>query len=164
MYDVLKEADLFEGFSVDAILKLSAIARWRVLAAGEYLFLLGDTAECLYVVASGTVDLCLPMTLNGVVKDIPVESATPGKALGWSALVKPYRFTLSARAAQPAEVMSFARAELQRLFEAAPELGNRLFSNLAELVGLRLLTVQALWVRELQRALESESLHRVEAR
>jgi CRP/FNR family cyclic AMP-dependent transcriptional regulator len=163
MHDVLKDADLFEGFSVDGILRLSKIGRWRVLAAGEYLFLLGDTADCLYVVASGTVDLCLPMTLRGVVKDIPVESASPGKALGWSALVKPYRFTLSARAAEPAEVIGFPRAEMHQLFAGAPDLGNRLFANLAELVGVRLLTVQALWVRELQRALETESQYRAEA-
>lgn len=163
MHDVLKDADLFAGFSVDGILRLSEIGRWRVLAPGEYLFLLGENADCLFVVASGMVDLCLPMTLGGIVKDIPVESATPGSALGWSALVKPYRFTLSARAATPAEVIGFGRADLQQLFDTAPELGNRLFANLAELVGFRLLTFQALWVRELQRALESGSQQRMQA-
>lgn len=156
MRDILKDADLFAGFSVDAVLQLSAIARWHVLAPGEYLFLLGENADYLFVVASGTVDLCLPMTIGGVVKDVPVESAAPGGALGWSALVKPYRFTLSARAATPAEVIGFARTDLQRLFARAPELGSRLFANLSELVGFRLLTFQALWVRELQRSIESE--------
>lgn len=157
MHDVLRDADLFQGMSPDGIRRLSAIGRSRVLAAGDYLFLLGDHAECLYVVAAGSVDLCLPMSLRGVVRDIPVESATVGKALGWSALVKPYRFTLSARAAEPAEVIGFARGELQGLFDVAPEVGNRLLANLSELVGVRLLTFQALWVRELQRALDAES-------
>lgn len=163
MHEVLKDADLFQGFSPDGIRRLSAIGRSRVLAAGDYLFLLGDNAECLYVVARGRVDLCLPMSLGGVVKDIPVESAIAGKALGWSALVKPYRFTLSARAAEPAEVIGFGRSELQQVLDAAPELANRFLANLSELVGLRLLTFQALWVRELQRALLTESQHRPEA-
>lgn len=160
MHEVLKDADLFQGCNLDDIRRISAIGRSRVLAAGDYLFLLGDRAECLYVVARGTVDLCLPMALGGIVKDIPVESADAGKALGWSALVKPYRFTLSARAVEPAEVIGFARCDLQQLFDAAPEVGNRLLTNLSGLVGLRLLTFQALWVRELQRALLTESQHR----
>lgn len=160
MQEVLKDADLFQGLNPDSLRRLSGIGRSRVLATGDYLFLLGDSAECLYVVAWGTVDLCLPMSLGGAVKDIPVESATAGRALGWSALVKPYRFTLSARAAEPTEVIGFPRGELQELFSAAPDLGNRFLANLSELVGLRLLTFQALWVRELQRALLQESQHR----
>jgi CRP-like cAMP-binding protein len=157
MHEVLKGADLFQGFNMDGIRRLSAIGRSRTLAAGDYLFLLGDSAECLYVVARGTVDLCLPMSLSGIVKDIPVESATAGKALGWSALVKPYRFTLSARAAEQSDVIGFGRSELQQVFDAAPELGICFLANLSELVGVRLLTFQALWVRELQRTLLSGS-------
>jgi CRP/FNR family transcriptional regulator, cyclic AMP receptor protein len=163
MHGALEDADLFRGLSPDGIRRLSLIGRSRVLSAGDYLFLLGDSAEWLYVVVRGTVDLCLPMSVGGVVRDIPVESASAGKALGWSALVKPYRFTLSARATEPTEVIGFWRSELQQLFSAAPEVGNRLLANLSELVGFRLLTFQALWVRELQRALLTESHHRPEA-
>ena len=160
MQKVFMDAELFRGFSANGFRRLSEIGRSRALAAGDYLFLLGDSAECIYVVASGTIELCLPITVDGVVNDIPVESATAGKALGWSAFVKPYRFTLSARAAEPTTVMGFPRHELQQLFDAAPELGRRFLANLSELVGVRLLTFQALWVRELQRAVLSESQHR----
>lgn len=160
MHDVLKDAELFQGFGMDGIRRLSAIGRSRVLATGDYLFLLGDSAECLYVVAKGSLDLCLPMALGGVVKDIPVESATAGKTLGWSAMVKPYRFTLSARAVEPAEVIGFPRHELQQMFEAAPGLGICFLTNLSELVGIRLLTFQALWVRELQHTLVAGTQYR----
>jgi CRP-like cAMP-binding protein len=163
MHQVPTDVDLFQGLSVDAVRRLSVIGRARTLAEGDYLFLLGDAAEYLYVVAKGTVDLCLPMRLGSAVKDIPVESAVAGRALGWSALVKPYRFTLSARAAEPSEVIGFARGDLQQLFNDAPEVGIRFLANLSELVGVRLLTFQALWVRELQRTLLTESAHRLEA-
>lgn len=157
MERVFSEADLFRGLSLADVGRLAEIGRTRALAAGDYLFLLGDSADFLYVVAKGAVDLCLPMTVGAVVKDIPVESATTGKALGWSALVKPYRFTLSARATEATEVIGFPRSDLQRLFDASPELGKRFLGNLTELVGVRLLTFQALWVRELQRAVLTES-------
>lgn len=163
MRDVFKDADLFRGLSPEGIRRISAIGRTRILAPGEYLFLLGDSAECLYVVAAGTVELCLPMSLGSIVKDILVESATVGKALGWSALVKPYRFTLSARSAGQAEVIGFPRGELEDLFDAFPEAGVRFLANLSELVGVRLLTFQALWVRELHQALVAESQHQAGA-
>jgi len=153
MYELLKDAELFEGLGSSKIRRLVAIGRRRTLRAAEYVFLLGDNADYICVVLSGRVDLCFPMSLGAVVKDVSVESVGPGKTLGWSALVKPYRFTLSARAAEPSEVIGFARHDLLRLFEADPQIGAALFARVAEIVGVRLSTFQALWGRELQRRL-----------
>ena len=72
-------------------------------------------------------------------------------------MVKPYRFTLSARATEVSEVVSFARMALIDLFETDVGIGYAFFTKVSELVGIRLLTFQALWVRELQRALDSEA-------
>lgn len=160
MRELLRQAELFEELGEDGIGRLATISRIRTLAAGDYLFLLGDQADYLYIVVKGKVDLCFPLVLGGVVKDIPVESAGDGKTLGWSALVKPYRFTLSARATEATEVVGLPRAELLQVLEAAPAVGYRLLTKLAELVGFRLLTFQALWARELQHTLLAETQHR----
>jgi CRP-like cAMP-binding protein len=154
---LLKQGALFEGLSEEGRRRLSAIAKRRSLQTGEYVFQLGDSADDFYVLVGGKVDLCLPMPLRGIVKDVSVESVGVGHALGWSALVKPYQFTLSARATEPSEVLGFARRELLDLFEAEPGIGYALFTKIAETVGTRLHTFQALWVRELQRTLESEA-------
>lgn len=157
MEQLLKRAELFEGLTAEQLRQLADIGRRRTLRAGEYLFLLGEDAVDLSVVTSGNVDLCFPMPLGGEVKDISIESLGEGKALGWSALVKPYRFTLTARATRVSEVVSFARMALIDLFEREPQLGYGFFMRISEVVGIRLLTFQALWVRELQRALDSEA-------
>ena len=154
----LKQAALFDGFDDEGIRRVSEIGRDKTLRAGEYLFLLGEAAADFYVVVRGGVDLCFPMPVGGDVKDISVESVGEGQALGWSALVKPYRFTLSARATEPTDVVSFARRSLMDLFEAEPRLGHVFFMRLSELIGIRLETFQALWARELQRLVERPSL------
>jgi CRP/FNR family cyclic AMP-dependent transcriptional regulator len=159
MHEALTQSELFQDLSGEAVRRLAAIGRTRSLDAGEYLFLLGDSAEYLYVVVKGKVDLCCPVPLRGAVKDVPVESMGAGKLLGWSTVVRPYRFTLSARAAEPSEVVGFPRQSLLELFQTAPEIGYGFFTKLSELVGIRLLTFQALWVRELQRALLAETEH-----
>ena len=153
MYELLKEAELVEGLSAGEVQRLAAIGRRRALRPGEYVFLLGDNADFLSIVLSGRVDLCFPMSLGDVVKDISVESLGPGQALGWSALVKPYRFTLSARTTEPCELISLARYDLLRLFEDEPRIGCILLARVSEIVGVRLSTFQALWGRELQRRL-----------
>ena len=151
MHDQIRTAELFKGLSAGRVQRLASIGRVLALRTGEYLFLLGDAAQYVSVVTSGQIDLCFPISLGGVVKDITVESAGPGKTVGWSALVKPFRFTLSARAGQPSEVMAFARPELQQVFAADPEIERVVLGGISELMANRLAMFQALWARELLR-------------
>lgn len=67
-------------------------------------------------------------------------------------MVKPYCFTLSARAAQPSEVIAFARPELLRVFADDAEIERVVLGKVCELMANRLTMFQALWMRELLRA------------
>lgn len=154
MEQLLQRAELFEGLNPDQLGRLEEIGRHQSVREGEYLFLLGEDAIALHVVTKGNIDLCFPMPLGGTVKDICVESVAVGHALGWSALVKPYRFTLSAYATEPSEVVSFARRSLIELLEQEPRIAQTFFMKISELIGIRLATFQALWVRELRRLAE----------
>ncbi len=155
MDERIRTAELFKGLSASRLLRLSTIGRPRTMRSGEYLFLLGDSAQHICIVASGQIDLCFPLSIGGVVKDITVESAGPGKTVGWSALVKPFRFTLSARAPEPSEVIAFGRQDLLQVFESDQEIGRVVVDGIAELMANRLSMFQALWARELQRRLAS---------
>jgi CRP/FNR family cyclic AMP-dependent transcriptional regulator len=148
----LRRAAIFAGLPDTDVAQLVAVARGQQCRTDECLFLLGDHADRLYVVLRGRVELTFPLSFDGVVRDVAVESKTPGSALGWSALVKPHRFTLSARAAEPSELAAFPRQDLLRVFEAEPRIGYLVMRHVAEVVGRRLLQVEALWARELQRA------------
>jgi CRP-like cAMP-binding protein len=166
MKDILGQADLLEGLTENEVQRIAAIATSEELRAGEYLFLLGDSADRLYVLATGEIDLCFPMSLGESLKDVCVETVNPGQTLGWSALVRPYRFTLSARAAEATKVASFNRTDLLAFFDSEPHIGYSVLTRISELVGVRLLTVQALWARGLQRSMvgdrESESNRRTD--
>ncbi len=158
MFELLRQAELVAGMTSDQIRRLSLLGRLRNLPGGEYLFLLGDSAQFICVVAAGQVDLCFPIRVGGVMRDITVESVGTGSTVGWSALVKPYRFSLSARATKRTELVAFSRQDLLHLFENDPGIGCALLSRVSELVGVRLASFQALWARELQRQLETAGL------
>ena len=152
MHDQIKAAELFSGLNADRVQRLAAIGKAVSLRRGEYLFALGDDAQFVSVVTGGLVDLCCPISVAGAVRDIAVDSVGPGKTVGWSALVKPFCFTLSARAAQASEVITFAQPELLRVFAGDPEIERVVLGRVCELMADRLTMFQALWMRELLRA------------
>lgn len=152
MHDQIRAAELFSGLNAERAQRLAAIGKVVPLRRGEYLFSLGDRAQFVSVVTSGLVDLCCPISVGGTVKDIAVESVGPGRTVGWSALVKPYCFTLSARAAQDSEVIAFAQPELLRVFANDSEIERVVLGRVCELMADRLTMFQALWMRELLRA------------
>jgi len=152
MKETLRNSELFSGMKADHLSKMLEIARKETIPSGEYLFLLGTAADRLFVVLEGRIETCFPLSFGGSVKDVAVEPKTAGSALGWSALVKPHQFTLSARASEPSTVAAFHRPELLKVLESDCRLGQAFMSRLAEIMGRRLLTIQALWARELQRA------------
>lgn len=153
MNDQVAEFELFDGVAPADVARLCTIATTESLQTGEYLFLLGEPADRVFVVLQGRIDICLPLSFDGAMRDVAVETAGAGDALGWSMFVEPYRFTLSARAAEPSAVAAFPRQELWRVLDSDPKLGYAFSKRVAELIGQRLLTFQALWGRDLQRFL-----------
>ena len=149
----LEQSELLAGLDESHVSRLLSLSSSQPLDTGEYLFQLGDDASRLYVVLEGRIDICFPFSLGGEMRDIAVESKSPGSAIGWSSFVKPNRFRLSARAAQPSVLATFERQDLQRLIDEDSRLGLAFIGRIAEIVGSRLLKIQALWARELQRSL-----------
>jgi CRP-like cAMP-binding protein len=143
---------MFEGLRDDEAPRLVEVARPCRCEAGEYLFRLGEAADQLYVICAGRVELTFPLSFGGGMREVPVESRGVGATVGWSALVEPHRFTLSARAAEPCDLAAFSREDLLRVCEAEPRIGLVFMRYITKVVGQRLLQVQALWVRELQRS------------
>jgi CRP-like cAMP-binding protein len=148
----LRGAAIFEGLPEADAARLFDLARPLSCREGDSLFRLGDAADRLYVVLTGRVELTFPLVLGSLTREIPFESRTQGSVVGWSALVDPYRFTLSARVAESSDLAAFPREELFRMFETNPRIGYVVMRRTAEIVGRQLLQVQALWARELQRA------------
>lgn len=149
--ETLNEAELFAGLSEESCHLVAGVARRRAAAAGELLFRHGDLADAVHVIRRGRVELTFPLVIMGETRETRFQSLEAGRTLAWSALVPPFRFTMSARCSTEAELLVLERARLERLFEEHPGLAYRVTSNLSRVVAARLHEVVALWVREVQR-------------
>jgi CRP/FNR family transcriptional regulator, cyclic AMP receptor protein len=149
------EADLLQGLPATETEPLLALGRRMLITAGAELFHLGDAADCVYLIARGSLRLTLPMQVRGREENVFVEEHAAGQTVGWSGLIPPYRFTLTATAAVDTEVIVLPREALNQYFAAHPAIGYAASMNLAGTIGQRLQLFQAMWLREVQRMVES---------
>lgn len=149
--------ELLNGLSPSEVERVLALGTRMAVPSGASLFRLGDPADCLFLTERGRIRLTLPMQVRGREQDVLIEEKSPGQTVGWSALIPPYRFTLSATASVETEVITLPRVELQGHFATWPAVGYKIGLNLAIVVGHRLQTVQAMWLREMQRTVELRS-------
>ena len=118
---------------------------------------LGDPADRLFLTECGRIRLTLPMQVRGKEEEILVEERSPGQIVGWSALIPPYRFTLTATAPLETEVIALPRETLVNYFAAHPAAGYKIALNLAVVIGHRLHLFQTMRLREMQRNVEARS-------
>lgn len=146
--------ELLNGLSEGEVDQVLALGSRVTLQAGTSLFRMGEQAESLFLIVRGRIRLTLPMLVRGKEQDILIEERSPGQTVGWSALVSPYRFTLSAGAPLETEVVALPREKLRAFCEASPGIGFKIAMNLAVVVSNRLQMVQTMWLREMQHIVE----------
>ena len=150
--------ELLNGLSSVEAGQVLELGTRLIVPSGTELFRLGDPADRLFLTESGRIRLTLPMQVRGREEDIFVEERSPGQTVGWSALIPPYRFTLTATAPLlDAAVIALPREALREYLAANPAAGYKIALNLAVVIGHRLQMFQAMWLREMQRTVEVRS-------
>jgi len=150
--------ELLNGLSSAEAAQVLKLGTRLIVPSGTSLFQLGEPADRLFLTERGRIRLTLPMQIRGREEDIFVEESSPGQTMGWSALIPPYKFTLTATAAlHEAEVIALPREALREYFAANPAAGCRIALNLAIVIGHRLQLFQTMWLREMQRTVEVRS-------
>lgn len=138
--DTLKSSDLFKDLAQKYLEKLAHLCIGRNYKEGETIFQEGSKATELYVLTDGRV------ALEMSIRPVPERSAIPtavevinkGEAFGWSAVVEPYQFTLSARCLTNCTVLAIKGDMLLKIMAEDTELGYELMKRIAGLISLRL--------------------------
>ena len=150
-----EQVELLKDLAPEQVQQVLALGTAVTVPSGAALFRLGDPAERLFLITRGRINLTLPMRISGQEQPVVVEERNSGQAVGWSALIPPYKFTLAATAPLETEVIALPRESLHRYFAGNPAVGYKIALNLAVVVGHRLQLFQAMWLREMQRTVET---------
>lgn len=138
----LKRTELFLGLDDAALLKIAELpsSHKAVFSPGATIFKNRERATYLYVLAKGQVDLVadIPSERRRVRHNVVIDTITTGGCFGWSALVRPHFYVMTAVCTQAAEVIIISGAELMGLLEEDNHIGHSVFQSLSHVIGARL--------------------------
>jgi CRP-like cAMP-binding protein len=149
-----RDTELLSGLHPRDVSAVLALGHTVSLATGDKLFKLGDEADHLYTITRGRVALTMPMAVRDRDENILIEERGAGQTVGWSALIPPHRFSLTASALVETELVALPRAALVEYFTGNPDVGYAVTRNIATVIGQRLEVFQAMWLREMQRVVK----------
>lgn len=124
----LSTIGLFEAFSAQHLRLLAFGAERMVLRTGRELFQEGQSADCAYIVVSGSISL-FHQGNQGRVK---LRSIGPGTVLGEMALIAQTKRLTGAVADTETEVIRLSRSIFHRILEEYPELAATLYRHIAD--------------------------------
>jgi CRP-like cAMP-binding protein len=148
--DLLKNFGFLKGFSDGELKQFGDIATEESYKAGVQIWKKGDPAKGLYLLEEGKVLMVLDtyMGTHRPPMQVTVDVVTKGEAMGWSAVVEPYRYTLGARCIDESKLIILDAAKLREILNADKALGFKFMHAIAKIVATRLTHTEIILVGE----------------
>lgn len=103
--------------------------------AGDYLFRAGEGADRFYLLRQGRVRIELP---SGGKRAVIIQTVSEGELLGWSWLIPPYEWHLSAQAEDAVLAIAFDGKCLRDKMRTDHDLGFEVYRRFSEIMSERL--------------------------
>ncbi len=128
--------ELLSGISQRAAHELSAMMRTTKRRRGEWIFVLGDSADTIYILQEGRMKIT---ALNEDGHEVLHEIIGPGEIFGDTSTILGMPRTTSAQALEDSVLAEICRSDFESLLNMFPELSLQLLKS----VGLRLKRAEA---------------------
>ena len=156
MIDGLERFAILEGLTPEESDTIVQRCEVTTVKKGEKLFEAGKYAHSLFLVRSGSVELRFKVVCFDGLIEIPLERIGAGNVCGWSAMIPPHSYTLTAYATEDSEVLQLKRTDLQDICEANTRLGYIVMKNIARIIGERYELTARILIGEIQRDLQKK--------
>ena len=146
--EFMKNVEIFKGLTESHLASIYDFCTEKNYRYAHRLFAEGEKADYLWIVKEGTVDLRYDPPGGGTSEKNTISSISTQKTFGWSSLVPPYKYRLSAYCAnESCRVIRVDKNQLVKLFGQNSKIGYVVMSNLTEIVGVRYHQLQdSAWV------------------
>ena len=125
----LSSCYLFQGLSDSQLNDLSTIGIEAPVQKGKWLFREEEDLQQIFILKDGAVELLT--TVDTI--ELPLTILrSPGDCFGTSALVEPYKYSLSARGVEDGSLLAMNRVDLEALIKQDHELGCIVQANLSK--------------------------------
>jgi CRP-like cAMP-binding protein len=138
----LKDVDIFQGLrihEIDEIIKLCDEVKYD---QGAIIFREGEAAEFFYILENGSIDLRFEFPFKDSSKEMTIETVHQNGSFGWSAILEPHIFTLSAYCLKPCRAIRINGKKFLESCQRSPDMGVYVMRNLAKIISHRLIAHQ----------------------
>ncbi|MEN6331902.1 MAG: cyclic nucleotide-binding domain-containing protein [Smithella sp.] len=146
----LKECIFFKGFDDGELNKLSVLASEEKFLAGTHMYQNGDLAKSLYLIKEGKIVLYIDnyMGPKKPPMQVTVDMIIGGEATGWSAVVEPYLYTLSALCIDDTQAIVIDAVGLRRLMNEDYAIGFKIMQAVSKTIASNLTHTRIILVGE----------------
>ena len=136
----MQDSELFAELTEAELSKLAPLCSEFVAVEGGVIFTEGRNASNLYLVAEGQVALQKAIRVPHATRSrrTTIVVCHPGDVVGWSAIVEPYKYTLSAVGWESSRLVSIEARMLRRAFDMYPEMAYKVMRSLSSVISRRL--------------------------
>ena len=148
--DLLKNYSFFKGFTNEELKKFADIAIEESYKAGVQIWKKGEPAKNLSLLKEGKVLMTMDAYAGPTrpLMQVTVDIVSKGDAIGWSAVVEPYIYTLGARCIDDAQLINFNSAKVRETLSSDTALGLKFMHAIAKVVAARLTHTEVILVGE----------------
>jgi CRP-like cAMP-binding protein len=125
----LSSCYLFQGLSDSQLDNLSTIGIETPIQKDQWLFREEEDTQQIFILKEGAVELLT--TVDAIELPITILRSA-GDCFGTSALVAPYKYSLSARGVEDGALLAINRVDLETLIKQDHEIGCIILGNLAK--------------------------------
>jgi CRP-like cAMP-binding protein len=141
--DFLGQVEAFRDLGYSQLLAVLKDCEEVEFASGDRIFSEGEEPRAIYAVIDGEVALHWELPGRSAMPEKTVTTLGKHATFGWSSLVPPRRYSLSATcASDQCRVLKADRDKLLSLFQKDREVGFRVMNRLLGLVSARFLALQ----------------------
>ena len=146
----LKECQTFSRLTDDKLEKVAEICSQEVYEVGATIFQAGSMAEEVFILVDGKVALQMeaPMGQLQLRKRVTVETVGNSELFGWSGMVEPYIYTLSAICLRTSTVLIINAQKLSSLLQEDKLIAYEVLQGLTSTISSRLHDTMQMLVTE----------------
>ena len=136
--DFLENVEAFSDLDDDQLTAIQGCCEIAEFKRGEEIFAAGETPEYFWVVLEGQVNLTWDAPEGPHLPENTITTLSEGMPFGWSSLVPPYKYHLSAHcASRSCKTVRIPTGRLLQLFEDDAQLGYKVMSKVMSVAGQR---------------------------
>ncbi|HRI88894.1 MAG TPA: cyclic nucleotide-binding domain-containing protein [Candidatus Hydrogenedentes bacterium] len=132
---LISEHEFLRGMDPKHIATMSEFAKLKVVHENEYMFRIGEEADCCYLIRDGCIAIEVRHPSRG---PVTIQTLGANKVVGWSWLTEPYKWQFDGRALALTRGVCLDSKQLREACEKDHEFGYQLLSRFVPVIADRL--------------------------